>query len=389
VIALASARVASADASALAGLSFVGLAGIIDPPAEGVQDTIRSFNEAGIRTVMITGDQQLTAEAIARELGILQEGQEVMSGKDLAQVAEPDRAARLERVAAFSRVSPEDKLTIITTYQDAGGIVAMLGDGVNDAAALKKADVGVAMGKRGTDVAKEVAAVVLQDDRFPTIAAAVEEGRVIFDNIRKFVFYLFSCNLAEVVVLLGATAAGGQAPLLPVQILWLNLVTDTFPALALALEPAEPDIMRRPPRDPDEAILSASFLKRIAVYAVLIAAATLGAYAWALSRGDADPRRAMTVAFMTLAFAQLFHLLNARRKGPALTPRHAFSNRWAFAAVALVTALQIVAAHLPPLAAVLGTVPLPAGDWMIVLGLAAMPAALGQGYKLVRRSEPA
>jgi Ca2+-transporting ATPase len=389
VIALASARVASADASAIAGLSFVGLAGIIDPPAEGVQDTIRSFNEAGIRTVMITGDQQLTAEAIARELGILQEGQEVMSGKDLAQVAEPDRAARLERVAAFSRVSPEDKLTIITTYQDAGGIVAMLGDGVNDAAALKKADVGVAMGKRGTDVAKEVAAVVLQDDRFPTIAAAVEEGRVIFDNIRKFVFYLFSCNLAEVVVLLGATAAGGQAPLLPVQILWLNLVTDTFPALALALEPAEPDIMRRPPRDPDGAILSASFLKRIAVYAVLIAAATLGAYAWALSRGDADPRRAMTVAFMTLAFAQLFHLLNARRKGPALTPRHAFSNRWAFAAVALVTALQIVAAHLPPLAAVLGTVPLPAGDWMIVLGLAAMPAALGQGYKLVRRSEPA
>ncbi|HJR35273.1 MAG TPA: HAD-IC family P-type ATPase [Gemmatimonadales bacterium] len=389
VIALASAPVSSTDESALTGLGFVGLAGIIDPPAEGVQDTIRSFNEAGIRTVMITGDQQLTAEAIARELGILQEGQEVMSGKDLAQVAEPDRAARLERVAAFSRVSPEDKLTIITTYQDAGGIVAMLGDGVNDAAALKKADVGVAMGKRGTDVAKEVAAVVLQDDRFPTIAAAVEEGRVIFDNIRKFVFYLFSCNLAEVVVLLGATVAGGQAPLLPVQILWLNLVTDTFPALALALEPAEPDIMRRPPRDPDEAILSASFLKRIAAYAVLIAAATLGGYAWALSRGDTDPRRAMTVAFMTLAFAQLFHLLNARRRGPAITPRHLLSNRWALGAVALVTALQIVSVHLPPLAAVLGTVPLPAGDWMIVLGLAAIPAALGQGFKLVRKTGPA
>jgi len=389
VIALASARVSSTDESALTGLSFVGLAGIIDPPAEGVQDTIRSFNEAGIRTVMITGDQQLTAEAIARELGILQEGQEVMSGKDLAQVAEPDRGARLERVAAFSRVSPEDKLTIITTYQSAGAIVAMLGDGVNDAAALKKADVGVAMGKRGTDVAKEVAAVVLQDDRFPTIAAAVEEGRVIFDNIRKFVFYLFSCNLAEVVVLLGGTVAGGHTPLLPVQILWLNLVTDTFPALALALEPAEPDIMRRPPRDPDEAILSASFLKRIGVYAVLIAGATLGGYAWALSSGDPDPRRAMTVAFMTLAFAQLFHLLNARRKGPALTPRHAFSNRWAFGAVALVTALQIVSAHFPPLAAVLGTVPLRAKDWMIVLGLAAIPAVLGQGYKLARRPEPA
>ena len=389
VLALASARVSSTDESALAGLTFVGLAGIIDPPAEGVKDTIRHFNEAGIRTVMITGDQQLTAEAIARELGILEEGQEVMSGKDLAQVAEPDRGARLERVAAFSRVSPEDKLTIITTYQNAGGIVAMLGDGVNDAAALKKADVGVAMGKRGTDVAKEVAAVVLQDDRFPTIAAAIEEGRVIFDNIRKFVFYLFSCNLAEVVVLLGATVAGGHAPLLPVQILWLNLVTDTFPALALALEPAEPDIMRRPPRDPDEAILSASFVKRIAIYAVLIAATTLGGYAWALTRGDTDPRRAMTVAFMTLAFAQLFHLLNARRNGPAITPKHAFSNRWALGAVVLVTALQIVSAHLPPLAAVLGTVPLSMADWTIVLGLAVIPAALGQGYKLVRKTGPA
>jgi Ca2+-transporting ATPase len=383
VIALASARVSTADESALTGLTFVGLAGIIDPPAEGVQDTIRSFNEAGIRTVMITGDQQLTAEAIARELGILHEGQEVMSGKDLAQVAESDRGARLERVAAFSRVSPEDKLNIITAYQNAGGIVAMLGDGVNDAAALKKADVGVAMGKRGTDVAKEVAAVVLQDDRFPTIAAAVEEGRVIFDNIRKFVFYLFSCNLAEVLVLLGATLAGGHVPLLPVQILWLNLVTDTFPALALALEPAEPDVMRRPPRDPDEAILSAAFLKRIAVYAVLIAAVTLGGYAWALSAEESDPRRAMTVAFMTLAFAQLFHLLNARRKGPALTRRHAFSNRWAFGAVALVTGLQIISAHLPPLAEILGTRPLPAGDWVVILGLAAIPAVLGQGSKLV------
>ena len=389
VIALASARVAATDASALTGLSFVGLAGIIDPPAEGVKDTIRSFNEAGIRTVMITGDQQLTAEAIARELGILREGQEVMSGKDLAQVAEPDRATRLERVAAFSRVSPEDKLTIITGYQAAGGIVAMLGDGVNDAAALKKADVGVAMGKRGTDVAKEVAAVVLQDDRFPTIAAAVEEGRVIFDNIRKFVFYLFSCNLAEVVVLLGATVAGAQAPLLPVQILWLNLVTDTFPALALALEPAEPDIMRRPPRHPDEAILSAAFLKRIALYAVLIAATTLGGYAWAQSGGDTDPRRAMTVAFMTLAFAQLFHLVNARRNGPAITPKHLFSNRWALGAVVLVTALQVVSAHLPPLAAVLGTVPLSAADWMVVLGFAVVPAVLGQGYKLLRKTGPA
>ncbi len=384
VLALASAKVSSTDESALKDLTFVGLVGIIDPPAEGVKDTIKSFKEAGIRTVMITGDQQLTAQAIARELGILEDGQEVMSGKDLAQVAAADLGSRLERVAAFSRVSPEDKLAIITAFQEQGAIVAMLGDGVNDAAALKKADVGVAMGKRGTDVAKEVAAVVLQDDRFPTISAAVEEGRVIFDNIRKFVFYLFSCNLAEVLVLLGASIVGGQTPLLPVQILWLNLVTDTFPALALALEPAEPDIMRRPPRGPDEAILSAPFLERIAVYSVLIAVPTLAAYMWGLSRGESDPRRAMTLAFMTLAFAQTFHLVNARRTGPTLIRGQAFSNPWAFGAVALVAVLQIASVHVAPLARVLGTRPLSGTDWMAVLLLSLVPAVLGQGFKLLR-----
>ena len=185
-------------------------------------------------------------------------------------------------MGAFSRVSPADKLAIVAAYQARGEIVAMLGDGVNDAAALKKADVGVAMGRRGTDVASEAAAVVLQDDRFQTIGAAVEEGRVIFDNIRKFVFYLFSCNLAEVLVLLIAGAVGLPSPLLPLQILWLNLVTDTFPALALALEPAEPGIMRRPPRDPERAILSRAFLRSIGFYAALITAVTLAAFLLAL-----------------------------------------------------------------------------------------------------------
>jgi Ca2+-transporting ATPase len=387
VLALASAKVSATDASALKDLSFVGLVGIIDPPAPGVKDTIAIFKEAGIRTVMITGDQQLTAQAIARDLGILEEGQEVMSGKDLAQAAGPNLGSRLARVGAFSRVSPEDKLTIVTAYQQSGAIVAMLGDGVNDAAALKKADVGVAMGTRGTDVAKEVAAVVLQDDRFPTIGAAIEEGRVIFDNIRKFVFYLFSCNLAEVLVLLGAGVAGVRLPLLPVQILWLNLVTDTFPALALALEPAEPDIMRRPPRDPKEAILSMPFLRRMAGYALLIAAPTLAAFAWGLSAGDAGARRAMTIAFMTLAFAQTFHLANARRDGPLFAKGNLLSNKWAFAAVALVTVLQVAAAHLPPLAHELGTVPLSVRDWIVVLALSLVPAVVGQAIKLVKRQE--
>jgi Ca2+-transporting ATPase len=257
------------------------------------------------------------------------------------------------------------------------------------ATALKKADVGVAMGKRGSDVAKEVAAVVLLDDRFPTIAAAVEEGRVIFDNIRKFVFYLFSCNLAEVLVLLGAGLVAGQSPLLAIQILWLNLVTDTFPALALALEPAESDIMQRPPRRPDEAILSAAFLKRIALYAALIAVPALAAYAWGLTRDESDPRYAMTLAFMTLAFAQTFHLVNARRSGPAVVRGQAFSNRWAFGAVGLVTVLQIASVHVPALAGVLGTQPLSGTDWLLVLLLALVPAVVGQGVKLMRGAQRA
>ncbi|HEY8368116.1 MAG TPA: HAD-IC family P-type ATPase, partial [Thermodesulfobacteriota bacterium] len=200
----APARGEGAGEEALTDLTFVGFAGLMDPPAEGVKETIAAFRRAGIRVVMLTGDQRLTAEAIARDLGVLGPDDETLDGRELARLDEEQLAQRVHRVGAFSRVSPEDKLRIVEAYQRGGEIVAMLGDGVNDAAAMKKAHIGVAMGQRGTDVAKESAALVLRDDRFPTIAAAIEEGRVIFDNIRKFVFYLFSCNLAEVLVLLGA-----------------------------------------------------------------------------------------------------------------------------------------------------------------------------------------
>jgi P-type Ca2+ transporter type 2C len=382
VLALARGRATRMDETALRHLTFVGFAGLMDPPAIGVKDTIRVFREAGIRTVMLTGDQQLTAQAVATDLGILREGEQVLDGRAVAQLSEDALAEQAGSIAAFSRVDPEAKLAIVRAFKRRGDIVAVLGDGVNDAPALRQADVGVAMGQRGTDVAKEAADVVLLDDRFSTIGVAVEQGRVIFDNIRKFVFYLFSCNLAEVLILLVAALVGLPLPLLPLQILWLNIVTDTFPALSLAIEPADRGVMQRRPRDPDEAIFSAGFLRAIAWYALLITAVTLGAFWFALqaSEGTASPR-ALTMSFMTLALAQTFHLGNARSEEHVLSMRQIVSNPIALGAVALVVLLQVLAVHFRPLAEVLRTEPLGAGDWIVCLSLALVPAVIGQATR--------
>ena len=390
VLALAAApTVDRAEEAALRNLTFVGLVGMIDPPSAGVKETIARFRAAGIRTVMLTGDQRLTAEAIARDLGVLKGGERVVEGRTLEAVSAGELPRLIRNAAAFSRVSPETKLRLVEAFQTNGDVVAMLGDGVNDAPALKKADVGVAMGRRGTDVAKEASDVVLSDDRFQTIGAAIEEGRVIYDNIRKFVFYLFSCNLAEVLVLLIAAIVGLPVPLTPLQLLWLNIVTDTFPALSLALEPAEPDIMRRPPRDPEAAILSRRFVRSLAMYAGLITAATLAAFGYGLATGT--EQRAVTLAFMTLALAQLFHLGNARSTRPLLGSGRALGNVWALGAVAVVLALQVLAVYLAPLAELLDVTPLATWDWVPVVLLAAVPALVGQMLRLwtARRTRPA
>lgn len=370
-------------------LAFIGLVGISDPPAPGVKETIEIFHTAGIRTVMITGDQRLTAQAVAADLGILEQGDEVVEGRDLQRMDTAEFPKRLPHISAFSRVNPEDKLRIIEGLQAHGEIVAMLGDGVNDAAALRKADIGVAMGIRGTDVAKEAADVVLEDDRFQTIGAAVEEGRVIFDNIRKFVFYLFSCNLAEVLVILMAGVFGLPQPLLPLQILWLNLITDTFPALSLAVEPGESDVMQRAPFDPARAILSAGFLRTVGFFALMITAATLAVFVWALMENPDDRSRAITMAFMTLALAQIFHLGNARSTETVLTPARAVANPWAIGAVVLTLGLQVAAVHFAPLAGILGLVPLTGREWMIAVGAAIVPAFIGQLLKAANRTRSA
>ncbi|MDT8339900.1 MAG: HAD-IC family P-type ATPase [Longimicrobiales bacterium] len=380
VIALA--RASEAGSDPLRELTFLGYAGITDPPASGVAETIEGLRRAGIRTVMITGDQPATAGAIARALGMIEEGSRVVEGRELTGLPREALEAVVAEAGAFARATPANKLDIVAALQARGEVVAMLGDGVNDAPALKRADVGVAMGGRGTDAARETAAVVLQDDRFPTIARAVEEGRVIFDNIRKFVFYLFSCNVAEVLVLLVAGVAGLPLPLLPLQILWLNLVTDTFPALALAMEPGEEGIMARPPRAPDAGILSRRFVRALFFYAGLITLVTLAVYLWALqTRGAAHANAA---AFMTLALAQIFHLGNARSHDAVLSRKRAMANPWALASLPLVVGLQVAAVHTPALQRILGTAPLTPTEWGVVTAAALVPAVTGQALRWTR-----
>ena len=329
---------------------------------------------------MITGDQRATAEAVGRAIGLIDGPAHILEGRELATMTASELAARIADVHVFSRVSPEHKLLIVEALQQRGEIVAMLGDGVNDAAALKKADVGVAMGMRGTDVAKQAAAIVLQDDRFETVAAAVEEGRVIFDNIRKFVFYLFSCNVAEVLVLLVAGLAGLPLPLTPLQLLWLNMVTDTFPALALAMEPGDATRDATAAEGSQEAILSARFIASILAYAAMITVVTLGSFWLAL---QVHPDRASTMAFMTLAIAQIAHLGNARSERDVLSPRRALANRFALLGVAAALGLQLLTIT-APLARILGIVPLEAADWLRVGVWAALPALAGQLLRLRR-----
>ena len=386
VLAVADGLTARAEESALTALRFVGLIGMMDPPAPGVRDTIQTFRGAGIRTVMITGDQRGTALAIGRDLGLVPPTgtPDVLEGHEIDRLSDEDLTRQLSEVAVISRVSPGAKLRIVAAYQHEGEIVAMIGDGVNDAAALKKADVGVTMGGRGTDVARESADIVLLDDRFQTIGAAIEEGRVVFDNIRRFVFYLFSCNLAEILVLLGAGLIGLPLPLHPIQILWLNLATDTAPALALAFEPPESDVMRRPPRDPSEALLSRPFARRIAAYGALMAMAVFAVVGWSRNAGI-SAERALTMNFLTLAFAQLMHVGNARAAHSIFSLRREKVNLYAVAAVAGVALIQVAAVHVDVWASALHLTPLAPSEWGIVVAASLVPAVAGQLARASRR----
>jgi len=377
VLALATGCVRGTDDAGLDDLAFAGLVGMVDPPAPDALETIARLRGAGIRTIMLTGDQRRTADAIARQLGIITGNETTLDGSDVESLAPEALADRVGNVGAFSRVSPAAKLRIVDALRERGEIVAMLGDGVNDAPALRRADVGVAMGGRGSDVAKEAAGVILTDDRFATVAAAVEEGRVISTNIRRFVFYLLSGNVAEIIVVVTAAVADLPTPLSALQLLWLNLITDTLPALALAFEAPDPRVMQRPPRDPRAPLLSRRLLGAALGYAVVIGACSLAAYAWgwSVSGSARNARLATTLCFMTLALGQIAHVGNARHLPGERGHRRV--NRFALAAVTITVALQIAAVYLHPLADVLGTSALEAGSLGVVVLLSLVPLAVG------------
>ncbi|UCH76047.1 MAG: cation-transporting P-type ATPase [Rhodospirillales bacterium] len=378
VLALALKRAAGATDDPYAELIFLGLVGLLDPPREDVPQAISDCIAAGIRVVMLTGDHAATARAIGRRVG-LPEG-EVIEGGALPPLPELDDAARarLAAVPVLARMSPAQKLDLVALYQRSGEIVAMTGDGVNDAPSLKKADIGVAMGLRGTQVAREAADMVLADDAFPTIVAAVREGRVIFDNIRKFVVYLLSCNLSEILVVGIAVLAGLPLPILPLQILFLNLVTDVFPAFSLAAGEGEAGVMARPPRDPAEPILTRRHWLSIAGYGMLITAATLTALAIARWVLMLPQREAVTISFLTLAFAQLWHVFNMRGRSARLIVNEVTANPVVWGALALCVLLLLGAVHIPLIADVLKLVPPDRDGWTVVLGASLAPLLLAQ-----------
>ena len=353
VLAFADKRLASNGEDLDGGYAFLGFVAMADPPRRGAADAIRKAKAAGIRVVMLTGDQMLTANAIARQLGLSDDHDIVaLHSRDLTE-ADESRYTELARQAhVFARVTPEDKLKIVKALQRDGEIVAVTGDGVNDAPALKQADIGIAFGERGTDVAKEASDIVLTDDNFSTIVNAIENGRTIYANIVRFVHLMFSQNLGEIVVILGAFIVGLPLPLFPLQILWLNLVTDVFPALALAMEPSTPATMRRKPRPPTETLLSARFMTLIAWQGAMLALIALSAYFWALrSYGEGDHAR--TIALFSLVAVQLGHLFNCRSQ-TLTTFRRFFSNPYMFLAVAIVVVLQLIALWYAPLSHILG-----------------------------------
>jgi len=352
-------------------LVFVGLMGMIDPPRKEALAAVQTCRLAGIKPVMITGDHKITAAAIARELKIHVDGERVLTGAELEEMDERRLEKVAENVSVYARVSPRHKLMIVRVLKKLGHIVAMTGDGVNDAPAIKEADIGVSMGITGTDVTKEASSMILMDDNFATIVAAVEEGRVIYSNIRKFIRYLLACNIGEVLTMFLGTLAGLPIPLLPIQILWVNLVTDGLPAIALGLEPAEKDIMMRPPRSSRHSIFSDGLLGLIVLRGVLLSISTLAVYA-SILYFTRDIALARTGAFVTLVLTQLTHVFECKSERKTLFEIPLFNNIFLVLAVLCSLTMILSVVYVPLLQPAFKTAALTLNEWLLVAGFSAL-----------------
>jgi Ca2+-transporting ATPase len=362
-------------------LIFLGFLGMIDPPRPEARPAIEICRKAGIKIKMITGDHQDTARAIAADLGLFAQGCEedqVITGEEMDRLSEEELAERVGRIVVFARVTPAHKVQILEALKANGEIVAMTGDGVNDAPALKKADIGTAMGRTGTDVAKQASDMVLADDNFATIVRAVQEGRIIFENIKKAIYFLLSCNLGEVATILSAVLLGWPVPLIPIQILWINLVTDSFPALALGVDPPENGIMDRPPRPPQEGIFAAGVSRTLSFFGVFIAFITLAAFS--IGRQE-SVLKGQSMAFITLSLCQLVHVFNFRSLHESVFKRGLFGNKHLLLGVLAAGLLQAAVIFLPFLQEIFRVVDLTAVDWLRILGLVISPLVVGEIWK--------
>ena len=370
-------------------LVWLGIVGMADPVRPRVKDLIGAFHQAGIGTVMITGDQAATAYAIGKELDLAAGGElEILDSRNLSDMPPDVLRALSERMHVFARVSPAHKLQIVKALQESGKVVAMTGDGINDGPALRAASIGVAMGHSGTDVAREVADVIIEDDNLETMIVAISQGRTIYNNIRKTIHFLLSTNMSEIMVTFASISAGLGAPLTPMQLLWINLMSDIFPGLALALEPPEPDVLTRPPRDPKEEILPRSSLGKMFVESAFISAGSLGAYGYGIARYGRGPQAA-TLAFLSLTAGQLLHALSCRSDTKTIFDSQRMPpNRYLTGALAGSLGLQAVAMVIPGLRRLLNISPIGIMDGIVVAGGAVLPLIANEGIKKIRRGGP-
>lgn len=365
-------------------LIFIGITGSIDPPRKEARDAVLKCKQAGIMPVMITGDHKNTAQAIAKSLSICNTNDQVMTGEEIEKISQKDLEKKVKKVRVYARVSPDHKLRIVKAYKKNGNVVAMTGDGVNDAPAIKEADIGISMGISGTDVTKEASSMILLDDNFATIVSAVEEGRIIYDNIRKFIRYLLSCNLGEVLTMFLASLFTLPNPLTPIQILLVNLATDGLPAIALGVDPADNDIMRQQPRDKKENLFARGLVEKIVVRGTLIGVCTLFSFMVArYCRMNLVECR--TIALATLIMSQLFHVFECRSERHSIFEKSIFTNIYLLGAVLVSITMIIMVLYLPFLQNVFDTVPLAANQWIIVLFFSGIIALINSLYLYLKR----